>query len=435
MKKIVSFLLTLALCVTCASAFAYAEEAVALPDFYRTCADDVMCIQCKGNAQNEEGTRYLHIVGDEGTSDAYFFPENGWGPEIDHPVMLLKYRSSGGSGQLFFTTSALNPGDSGTYTDVAIAETGDEWQYMVYDFQENAFACYGYDATKVVFFRIDLNAISWMDYAFVAFFKTGDEANAFADADKAGKVKLIDDAALVVTKYVISPRSLDPMQFNGHNAAIEFTVPEGQSFKAFILTQSPTWGKQENANLDASIYAWNRDYDTTIEGTALGTFREEAHVDNNNLTMDFGVILPPGKYVILMTAEDDTIGAWGGNLDEINFDALFYFDDVENENWFPFCELLLAEGTDQAIEIPTPAPTAEPTEKPTAAPTAEPTEAVVTEAPTDEPAAEPTKAPGGEAESEKGGLPTGAVIGIVAGVVVAAAAVAGILIGRSKKKK
>ncbi len=454
MKKIIISLLTIVMCVSCVAggmlSFAAETEAeTALPDYYKTSVDDYTAILCKGESVTEGDVKYIHFTGDEGTEDAYFFPENGWGPKTDHPVMLLKYRTPGGAGQLFYTTAALAPGDEGTFKDVEFPASETEWQYLVYDFRENGFACFESDADKVNFFRVDLNAIPWMDYAFVAFFATADEANAFAEAEKAGKVKLIADEALVTTKYTVSPRSADPMQFNGHSVAIEFTVPEGKSFKSFILTAAPTWGVQENSTLEAWIYAWNKDYDTTIEGTELGTFLEEEHSDNANLTMDFGVILPPGKYVIVMLAENDTIGAWGGNIGEVNFEAVFYLDDFENDTWFPYSEILLADGTEKAIVLPTPGPTAEPTEKPTEAPTAEatekPTEAPATEAAatdapaktgdagSDQPSANPTDA-GKDNGSANGGLPAGAIIGIVAAVVVVAAVIAGVVIAKSKKK-
>ncbi|MBP5632449.1 MAG: PT domain-containing protein [Clostridia bacterium] len=458
MKKIFAFLLTLALCMTCIGA-AFAEEAgtgaeaesAALPDFYKTCMDDYTAINCVGSPETENGVKYLHIVGDEGTDDAYLFPENGWGPTLDHPVLLLKYRSAGGVGQFFFTTAAIGAGQPGTYTDQEFPASGTEWQYLVYDFSQNGFACFDEEAQKVVFFRIDLNAIEWMDYSYVAFFKTADEANAFAEDEKAGKVTLFDETKIVPVKYVVSPRGSDPQNFvNHYSSAIEFTVPEGKSFFGYVLSAAPTWNAQENSNLEATIYAWNRDYDTTVEGTPLGTFREEQHVDNINIVMDFGVILPPGKYVIYMVAEDDPIGAWGGTIDDVAFDAMFYFDDTENESWFPYSEILLIDGTDHAIELPTPGPTAEPTEKPTAAPTEEATEIPATDIPatdvpaTDEPVSEPTANNGGEdnsgkdksGESEgKKGLSKGAIAGIIAGAVVVVCAVVAIIVGVKKKKK
>ena len=444
--------------MTCIGA-AFAEEAgtgaeaesAALPDFYKTCMDDYTAINCVGSPETENGVKYLHIVGDEGTDDAYLFPENGWGPTLDHPVLLLKYRSAGGVGQFFFTTAAIGAGQPGTYTDQEFPASGTEWQYLVYDFSQNGFACFDEEAQKVVFFRIDLNAIEWMDYSYVAFFKTADEANAFAEDEKAGKVTLFDETKIVPVKYVVSPRGSDPQNFvNHYSSAIEFTVPEGKSFFGYVLSAAPTWNAQENSNLEATIYAWNRDYDTTVEGTPLGTFREEQHVDNINIVMDFGVILPPGKYVIYMVAEDDPIGAWGGTIDDVAFDAMFYFDDTENESWFPYSEILLIDGTDHAIELPTPGPTAEPTEKPTAAPTEEATEIPATDIPatdvpaTDEPVSEPTANNGGEdnsgkdksGESEgKKGLSKGAIAGIIAGAVVVVCAVVAIIVGVKKKKK
>lgn len=458
MKKIFAFLLTLALFVTCAGA-AFAEEAgtgagtesVALPDFYKTYVDDYAATNCVGSLETSDGVKYLHIVGDEGTSDAYFFPENGWGPTLDHPVLLLKYRSAGGVGQLFFTTAAIGAGEPGTYIDQEFPESGTEWKYLVYDFSKNGFACFDEEAQNVVFFRIDLNSIEWMDYSYVAFFKTVDEANAFAEDEKAGKVTLIDETRISPVKYVVSPRGSDPQNFvNHYSSAIEFTVPEGKSFYGYVLSAAPTWNAQENSNLEATIYAWNNDYDTTVEGTPLGTFLEEQHVDNINIVMNFGVILPPGKYVIYMVAEDDPIGAWGGTVDNVAFDALFYFDDTEEENWFPYSEILLLDGTEHAIELPTPGPTAEPTEKPTAAPTEEATEIPATDVPatdvpatdvpaTGEPVSEPTANNGGEdksGESEgKKGLSKGAVTGIIAGAVVAVCAVVAIIVGVKKKKK
>ncbi|MBQ2306116.1 MAG: PT domain-containing protein [Clostridia bacterium] len=316
--------------------------------------------------------------------------------------------------------------------------------------------------------RGQVNSGDYIDVAWIAFFEKEDDAKAYTgkedtpyclldvdsmmelngannlDAalyDSNGNPVKSDDPVGKPVKYTVSPRQLDPSTFTGHESvAIEFTVPEGKSFKSFIICAAPTWGAQENANLDAAIYAWNNDYDTTISGKELGTFREELHVDNMDMTMDFGVILPPGRYVIYMTAEDDSIGGWGGNLDEINFDAVYYTDDEENDMWFPYSAIMLIDGTEAAIELPTFAPTAEPTEKPTAAPTEVPTEVPATDAPvaTDAPA-QPTADNSGkdntdntkkdDAKNNKWLLP------VVIGAVVVAAAVCGIVIATAKKKK
>ena len=318
-----------------------------------------------------------------------------------------------------------------------------------------------------------VNEDDYIDVAWIAFFEKEEDAKAYTGKEDTAyclldvdcllvlngsnnlKAELYTDEGIVApteppadapVKYVLSPREAavnNPQQFTGHeSAAIEFTVPEGMSFKSLTLS-SPTWGAQENATLDAVIYAWDKDYDTTIAGKELGTFRKEKHVDNMDLEMDFGVILPPGKYVIYMTAEDDTIGAWNGTIDDVAYDALFYFDDMENESWFPASWITLINGTEHAIELPTPGPTAEPTEKPTAAPTAEPTAAPTAAPATNAPATEAAK-PTDKADDkdnkdnsdkDKKGLPTAAIIGIAVGAVALAAVIAGIVIKGSKKKK
>ena len=85
---------------------------------------------------------------------------------------------------------------------------------------------------------------------------------------------------------------------------------------------------------------------------------------------------------------------------------------------------------------PTAAPTAEPTEPPTEAPATK--EPEVTAAPaqaTDEPV-KPGETTAKPADEKKGGLGTGALIGIIAGgVVVVAAVVAGVVAASKKKKK
>ena len=242
--------------------------------------------------------------------------------------------------------------------------------------------------------------------------------------DQNGKVSQADSG--VPVKYVVSPRQMDPQQFTVHkSAAVEFNVPSGKSFKSFILSSAPTWGGQANASLDAVIYAWNHDYDTTIKGKELGRFHEENHADNFDLEMDFGVILPPGRYVIYMTAENDTIGAYGGNMEDIDFDAVFYFDDVESWAWFPYSEIKLLNGTDSAIEVPTPEPTAEPTAKPSAEPTAGSTDKGETDAPaTEDGKSDPEGTPTGDNEETAGGdgkkgMPAGAIAGIAAAAAVA----------------
>ncbi len=318
-----------------------------------------------------------------------------------------------------------------------------------------------------------VNEGDYIDVAWIAFFEKEEDAKAYTGTENTPYCILDVDSLLNLNggnnleaarysggevvapteapsdapvKYVMCARdggTTDPRAFTGHESvAIEFTVPEGKSFKSLTIS-SPTWGAQTNANLDAVIYAWNRDYDTTIEGQELGTFREEQHVDNFDIEMDFGVILPPGKYVIYMTAMDDTIGGWNGFADEVEYDGLFYFDDVEDDTWFPAAWITLIEGTSQAIELPTAAPTEVPTEKPTAAPTDEPTAAPTdepaTEVPATEKAAEATAENGGEktndntTESSKG-FPKAAIIGIIVGVAVVAAVVVALIVIKGKKK-
>ena len=140
---------------------------------------------------------------------------------------------------------------------------------------------------------------------------------------------------------------------------------------------------------------------------------------------------------------------WEGSVGNLRFDPfpetkedteveLYYIAFFTNlESAEAYAEKFLAEGL-PATPAPTEKPTAAPTAEPTEAPTAAPTDAQATDAPaTDAPA---TEGKGNENNGDskddqpKKGIPTGAVIGIVAGAVAVVAAICAVVVVKSKKK-
>lgn len=138
-------------------------------------------------------------------------------------------------------------------------------------------------------------------------------------------------------------------------------------------------------------------------------------------------ILHEIRAVVELESEDGDISYAYLNMEESNANMQFYYQ---------------APGDPPPpTETPEPAATAEPTEAPKAT---DAPEATATQAPKDDPTAAPATQDAGNTDNNddkdnkdnkdsKGGLPTGAIIGIVAGVVVVAAAVIGIVVAKKKK--
>ena len=129
------------------------------------------------------------------------------------------------------------------------------------------------------------------------------------------------------------------------------------------------------------------------------------------------------RAVVELKSEDEEISYAYLNMEETNANMQFYYQ---------------APGDPPApTETPVPAATAEPTE----APKATDVPAPATQAPDDATAAPATENSSGNNDKDnndnkdsKGGLPTGAIVGIVAGCVAVAAVIIGIVVAKKKKK-
>lgn len=244
-------------------------------------------------------------------------------------------------------------------------------------------------------------------------------------------------------------RTDTPYNFNGHSSiGFRFNVPEGYKLNEFVIIQSPTWnGPGNGIGCIASIYQWvGDDYDESVDNDPLDVYEEENHKDCTNLTIEYEYI-PAGDYVIELTDFTGNLGGWVAT--DVSADYadtfLFFVDAMENE--LPVhvkMSVIPDDNPPEVTEKPTKAPATEaPTEAPTEVSTEAPTEVPATDVPatqapaTDAPATQAPEATEGQGDvtpaEKKGGLPAGAIIGIVAGVVVVAAVVAGIIISKKKK--
>ncbi|MBP5767219.1 MAG: hypothetical protein J6X47_09595 [Clostridia bacterium] len=218
-------------------------------------------------------------------------------------------------------------------------------------------------------------------------------------------------------------------------------------FKAIGIL-SPTWTATEGYSVVYSLFKWNHDYMTTIDGKVVADAVIEDFADNSVVMMTFDP-LPAGEYLLIAEYDSvaSTINAGVYYMPSVYVHQRSYIDDEVWEDASICCELVYvhnpnvyhgplsnADGSPRETEEPTGEPavtevpeetleptatpeetqsgepaeteappateepttpaqeTAAPTDAPTEAPTATPTEAP-TDTPTPEPTEEPTPAP------------------------------------------
>ncbi len=121
--------------------------------------------------------------------------------------------------------------------------------------------------------------------------------------------------------------------------AQKFTVPAGKTLEEFIFIAAPTWS-QADSSVDILLYKWNKDYDTTVSGTVLGTHHETNHPDNSDLVCKFGKSFAAGDYLVVMDKASATnhIGTWT----EKSIDgAVAFIDGVEASGWCARAKILV----------------------------------------------------------------------------------------------
>ena len=368
MNKIIALTAALALVITCFCGVIF-SSAAEMPECYFTAQSEDK-YSASANAldfEAAEGDAYLHVTnnGSGATpADGNFMPfGHPSAIPASLPVLAMKYRAPGGTGEFFYTQNTLlGAGSPNTYKSIEFENTGDNFTTLVFDFSAQDFAIFGNASfTAADFFRIDTNAMSWFDVAYIAFFANTTDANAFVAAEAAGEITLLKsegELTPVPKTYTISPRSDDVAPFSfiqdpnsKGTYVLKFTVPEGKGFSAIIFPGSPTWNQSEGCDLHFELYKFDTDVATSLAGKVLGEGFEDEHADNTDLKMSFDKLFPAGTYVIKMLADGNSIGAWGGSPDEINYDAGFWaFNSQDNtwvdftSTWFPASQIVLADG-------------------------------------------------------------------------------------------
>ena len=370
MKKLIALATALALAITCFCGMVF-SSAAEMPECYFTAQSEDK-YSASANALDFEaadGDAYLHVTnnGSGATpTDGNFMPfGHPSAIPASLPVLAMKYRAPGGTGEFFYTqNSLLGAGSPNTYKSIEFENTGDNFTTLVFDFSAQDFAIFGNASfTAADFFRIDTNAMSWFDVAYIAFFANTTDANAFVAAEAAGEISLLKSAeeqAAIPKAYVISPNNAS-VEFNPFcftqdpnsegTYVLKFTVPAGKGFNAIILTGAPTWTESEGCDLHYYLYKFDTDIAASLAGKLLAEGFEDEHPDSVDLKMSFGKLFPAGTYVIKMVADNNKVGGWNGNPDEINYDASFWAYNSQDDSWvdftatwFPASQIELTDG-------------------------------------------------------------------------------------------
>ena len=232
-----------------------------------------------------------------------------------------------------------------------------------------------------------------------------------------------------------------PVCFSDYGTvAFKIRIEDEWRLGQFTVVNAPTWD-MVGAGLTARIYKWDKDYNTTVNGRVLDTCVIEDHINCTSMVVEFGYI-PAGDYLIEFSEFELKIGGYDATgVASAQQGAFKYFiDGIEEDSGYPQLKMVLYDNTNPPEITPEP-PTPEPTEVPTDAPTDVPADA-----PTDAPA--PTEAATNGQDAGKTSEPSGEKVdkdridnGVkkwiwipIAGVCVAAAAVAGIVIAKKRRK-
>lgn len=110
------------------------------------------------------------------------------------------------------------------------------------------------------------------------------------------------------------PRFYASIYYNGgkrtlgtpNYAALKFTADS--SFYG-VTAQCPSWS-DSTGNITFTLYKWNTDYNTTINGVPLKSTTFINYYDNSNLPLEFSTGLPAGDYLWLLSQGTQTVGVW-----------------------------------------------------------------------------------------------------------------------------
>lgn len=240
-----------------------------------------------------------------------------------------------------------------------------------------------------------------------------------------------------------------PVCFSDFDAvAFKIQIEDEWRLGQFTVVNAPTWD-MVGAGLTARIYKWDTDYDTTVKGKVLDTCVIEDHINCTSMVVEFGYI-PAGDYLIEFSDFELKIGGYDATAVAAAQQGAFkyFLDGVEEDSGYPQLKMVLYDNTNPPEITPepaTPEPTAAPTDAPTDVPTDAPTDAPApTEAATEgnggreegqtsEPATSEPTGNNGNKDSKGNGVKKWIWIPI-AGVCVAAAAVAGVVVAKKRKK-
>jgi len=143
---------------------------------------------------------------------------------------------------------------------------------------------------------------------------------------------VIEKDALAKDIAYFTDRGGDPKSFKGASFAVQFAIPEGKAASQFYYFQSPTWGSHPyGADCYATIYKWNKDYDTTVAGRVLGKLQIYGHGDGEDLIIDFGKIYSSGEYLLVCEGNGtENIGTWAATANA-NYTTTTYINGKVRE--------------------------------------------------------------------------------------------------------
>ena len=361
----------------------------------------------------------------------------------EYPILAIKAQQTG-SAQLNCEVFYNEPGAGAEGGKSVISQWADtaEWQWLKFDLSDRGNVGYlRFD----VFFNGDVKVTGMI--AAVAFFKTVEDADAFAAGEQGLKLGT-DPGEESIIREIEQEKAANFYLYDEESSISTgwwfHPYAEGKSIS--VAFDSPVWFSK------VWFFAYASQHECPILFTVMDENDDEVFsqelgiIGNDENVVDLGLALPPGYYTIMFeSVEVDEELA--GNIHFVLGSAAEGDVEVEfmtiggntnnNTQPAPAIRLIICDADPNYTEKPVVTPKV--TELPTPVPTSVPLPDE-TEAPSATGAGTPTKAGGdnndnnGDKDNKNKGK-VGLIVGIAAGAVVAAAAVTVAVIAAKKKEK
>ncbi len=310
MKKIIAVVLSIAIVLSLGSLAAFASGPVRV-DSYEGAIDLGPWVSNDGNF-GAIGERYV-VINAASAFTGFGLPTYWASNGTNAPLVTMEIGFYSYSGDVATAvagtpahTEVLEPtGDVSTGVEFDFGTTLPAGEYVI---RFKATSASGYFVLPTASTAYSSARLSYSHSAPFAFYMI------FADESETYFKRLSEFADLSYEDLTkpLCKKGDSPVDLKSGTFGIRLTVPAGARLDKITGVNSPTWSNPGGgSDAEAVVYAWDTDYDTTVNGTPLASAEVTDHVDNQALVFDFDTKVEAGDYLVEISATGEkSIGFW-----------------------------------------------------------------------------------------------------------------------------